>query len=80
MKTATELSEELDTLTNEKILHERMKWFFEKHAPIDKYASAEFHADLIMVMQAIHQDASRHTHALLQTALKALPPISFVPK
>lgn len=55
----------------DRILHDRMEWFFKKYAPADKYEAAEFHADLMMVVQAVHRDASRHTHDLLTRALTA---------
>jgi hypothetical protein len=70
MDTATSIRDrELD----ERALHQRMEWFFKKYAPADKYEAAEFHADLMMVVQAVHQDASRHTHDLLTKALAIIP-------
>jgi hypothetical protein len=61
-------------------LHQRMEWFFKKYAPVDKREAAEFHADLMMVVQAVHRDASRHTHDLLAKALSAMPmPAVFMP-
>jgi hypothetical protein len=58
---------------DERALHDRMEWFFKKYAPADKREAAEFHADLAMVVQAVHRDASRHTHNLLEKALSVMP-------
>lgn len=65
---------------DERALHRRMQWFFEKYAPADKREAAEFQADLTMVVQAVHRDASRETHALLTKALSAMPPAQFIVK
>lgn len=62
---------------DERSLHQRMEWFFKKYAPADKREAAEFHADLAMVVQAVHRDTSRETHALLTKALAAMPPMVF---
>ena len=59
---------------DERALHQRVEWFFKKYAPADKREAAEFHADIMMVVQAVHRDASRETHALLEKALAAMPP------
>jgi hypothetical protein len=63
----------VDQGRDETILHQRMQWFFEKYAPADKRDAAEFQADLMMVVQAVHRDASRHTHDLLGKALSLMP-------
>ena len=47
---------------------------------LNKRDSAEFMADLTLVMQAVHRDASRETHALLTKSLAAMPPPVFVQK
>lgn len=73
--TATEAASQRDRDLDERSLHQRMEWFFKKHAPADKYEAAEFHADLVMVLQAVHRDASRETHALLTNALRVMPPM-----
>lgn len=62
-----------DQALDERALHQRMEWFFKKYAPADKREAAEFHADLIMVVQAVHRDASRETHALLIKVVMAMP-------
>lgn len=71
--TATEAHAVRERDLDERALHQRMEWFFKKHAPADKREAAEFHADLMMVVQAVHRDASRETHALLTKALMAMP-------
>jgi hypothetical protein len=58
---------------DERVLHQRMEWFSKKYTPMGKEAAAEFHADLLMLVQAVHRDASRHTHDLLVKALAAVP-------
>lgn len=75
-KTATEMMMELDERRRgnaEKILHNRMEWFTNKYQPEDRRQASEFHADLLMLIQAVHQDASRHTHKLLESSLNLLP-------
>lgn len=76
MSTATEVAMSArDRERDERSLHERMRWFSEKYTEgMDKRAAAEFHADLMMVVQAIHRDASRETHELLKRSLAAMPP------
>jgi hypothetical protein len=70
----------VDQALDERALHQRMEWFTKTHAPSDKYEAAEFHADLLMLVQAVHRDASRHTHDLLAKALSAVPmPATFMP-
>jgi hypothetical protein len=78
--TAAALAKDRDRDMDERALHQRMEWFFKKHAPADRYEAAEFQADLLMVIQAVHRDASRHTHELLAKALSAMPmPATFMP-
>ncbi len=62
-----------ESTREERILHQRVEWFSKKYAPADKYENAEWHADLLMLVQAVHSDASRETHALLTHALRAMP-------
>jgi len=71
-----------DRENDERSLHARMKWFTKKWTfELDKHASAEFSADFMIVVQAIHRDANRETHALLMKALMAAPPQPiFIPK
>jgi hypothetical protein len=71
--TATEMAARRDADLDERALHQRMEWFFKKYAPADTREAAEFQADLMMVVQAVHRDASRETHALLAKALAAMP-------
>ena len=78
MPTATEVnqtSREADL--DERVMHERMQWFTEKWTvalDLNKRDAAEFGADLLLLVQAIHRDSSRVTHALLTKALMAMPP------
>lgn len=82
MTTATEqMQAQRDRDVAERTLHDRMQWFFEKYVPADKREAAEFQADLTMVVQAIHRDASRETHELLMRAVAAMPnPFTLIQK
>lgn len=84
MKTATELlQEQVGRDRDERSLHSRMLWFTEKWADemnLSREQVATFSADLVMVVQAVHRDASRDTHALLTKALAAMPAPVFVTK
>jgi hypothetical protein len=72
--TATEAITKRDEERQREVLHKRIQWFMEKHAPIDVRYNAEFQADFMMVVQDIHRDASTHTHELLSRSLAAMPP------
>jgi hypothetical protein len=76
MRTATETArEEYDRARDERSLHTMMQRFTEKWtAELRSGDAGEFHADLLMLIQAVHRDASRETHALLTKALAAMPP------
>ncbi len=74
MTTATEtVREPRERDVDERALHQHMEWIFKKYAPADKREAAEFHADLMMVVQAVHRDASRETHRLLMAAVAVMP-------
>ncbi len=78
MTTATEAAlQRLDKERDERELNQRVKWFVDKWAErldASREEVAELSADLVMVVQAVHRDASRETHALLTKALMAMPP------
>lgn len=72
LKTATEAMREMDDRRrDERSVHSYMQHFIDRWAPFEK---GEFVADLTLVLQAVHRDASRETHALLRRALQAMPP------
>lgn len=72
MKTATETMREIDDRhRDERSVHACMQRFIDRWAPFEK---GEFVADLTLVLQAVHRDASRETHALLMHALQSMPP------
>jgi hypothetical protein len=76
-KTATDIqADAVDAHRDERILHSRMEWFTKKYQPADRREASEFQADLLMLVQAVHQDASRYTHKLLENALRAMPPFT----
>lgn len=74
-KTATEaMQERLGREQDERSVHSSMRRFTQRWAPDDRHDAAEFQADLALVLQAVHRDASRDTHALLTKALMVMPP------
>lgn len=75
MKTATEaIQEKIGREHDERSVHAYMRRFAERWQPADRRDAADFYADLTLVLQAVHRDASRETHALLMRALAAMPP------
>lgn len=74
MSTATELMGERNQRDqDERSVHAYMQRFVQRWAPDDRHDAAEFQADLALVVQAIHRDASRETHAMLYRAVAAMP-------
>lgn len=68
---------------DERSLHRRVQWFVEKWTTaldLNKRDAGEFAADFTLVVQAVHRDASRETHALLAKSLAAMPPTFIVGK
>lgn len=84
MTTATEaMQEKIAADQDERAVHRRVQWFVEKWTTsmdLNKRDSAELNADLVMVIQAVHRDASRETHELLRRSLAVMPPPVFVTK
>lgn len=75
MKTATEaIQARIGVEQDERSVHSSMRRFVQRWAPDDRHDAAEFQADLALVLQAVHRDASRETHSLLTKALMAMPP------
>lgn len=78
MSTATEAAmAQREREIDERTLHARVKYFVEKwttQMDLNKRDAAELNADLMMVVQAVHRDASRETHELLKRSLAAIPP------
>lgn len=76
-ETATDALKRMDRERDERDLHMRMKWFVDKWAErldAGREEQAELSADLTLLLQAVHRDASRETHELLTRALSAMPP------
>ena len=74
--TATEAMEKLDADRDMQALHRRVQWFVEKwtnQMDLNRRDASELNADIVMVVQAVHRDASRETHTLLARALSAMP-------
>lgn len=76
--TATEaLQRQREQDLDERSLHRKVQWFTEKWTialDLNKRDAAEFSADFVTVVQAVHRDANRETNALLTRALSAMPP------
>lgn len=79
MKTATDaMQERTGREQDERSVHAYMRRFIERWtADMDKRHAAEFQADLTLVLQAVHRDASRDSHELLRRSLAAMPPSQF---
>lgn len=84
MPTALEaMQKQVQANNDERDVHRKMQWFVEKWTTsmdLNKRDAAELSADLAVVAQAVHRDASRHTHELLARSLAAMPPAVFVKK
>lgn len=76
MTTAIEaMQERIGREHDERSVHTYMRRFVERWTDgMDKRDAAEFQADLTLVLQAVHRDASRDTHELLRRSLAAMPP------
>ncbi len=75
MTAATDATREaIERESDERSLHAAMHRFAKKWNPDHKDDALEFQADLLLLVQAIHRDASRETHTLLTNALMAMPP------
>lgn len=80
-QTAAQTLAELDKTRDERELHQRMKWFVDKWAErldASREETSELSADIVLLVQAVHRDASRETHVLLTKALMAMPPAQFI--
>lgn len=81
--TATEALKQREADIDEQSLNRKVQWFTEKWTvamDLNKRDAAEFVADFVTVVQAVHRDANRETHALLVSALAAVPPSIIMPK
>ena len=79
--TATEAAKQSEAGRDERDLHRKVQWFTEKWTvamDLNKRDAAEFSADFVTVIQAVHRDASRTTHELLAKSFAAMPPPSFI--
>jgi hypothetical protein len=76
-KTATEVMQDRDAWRDERIVHDYMNHFCKRWAPSDQRENAEFQADFLSVVQAIHRDAARPMHDALTKAFAAMSPMIF---
>lgn len=77
------MQEQAQAGRDERDVHRKVAWFVEKWTTamdLNKRDAAELSGDLAVVMQAVHLDASRDTHALLAKAMAAMPAPVFVTK
>lgn len=75
--TATEALEQNGRDSDERALRHYVEHFIRAWAPPEPHAAAEFQADFLLVVQAIHRDASRPLQKALTVAFAAMPPIIF---
>lgn len=74
MQTAAEVLAD-NAARDERSVHAYMTRFTQRWTDgLDRNDAAQFAADLLLLVQAIHRDASRETHALLAKSLAAMPP------
>lgn len=81
--TASEAANEHEKMHGERVLHARVEWFFKKWSEefdLNRRQSAEFNADIIMLVQEVNRDASRYTHDMLAKALAVMPAPSILLK
>lgn len=80
MVTATEaIQEARERERDERSLHATTQRFTEKWtAELRSGDAGEFQADLLMLIQAVHRDAMRETHALLKSSLALMPPVQII--
>ena len=74
--TAAETLTRMNADRDERDLNRRIKWFVDKWSErldAGREEAAELSADVVTLVQAVHRDASRETHALLASALSAMP-------
>lgn len=76
MTTATEdMREKIDRENDERSLHWRMERFTKRWATdLAKNDQAQFHADLVLLLQAVHRDANRDIHRLMLSVIQSWPP------
>ncbi len=69
------MMEEREDFNNRSALHDAMEHFTYHWAPNQPRKAAEFHADLLRLIQAIHRDASKPFGDMLTKAMMAMPPL-----
>ena len=76
MTTATEsIAERRDREYDERSLHHCVERFVSRWTEgMGGVERSTFHGDLVLLIQAVHRDAMRETHALLKSALAVMPP------
>lgn len=62
-----------DSFTSQRCLHNNVERFTREWAPGDPRRRAEFNADLILLVQAVHHDAMIPVERLLSNALRCIP-------
>lgn len=76
-ETATEkLLKRDDANMDARMVHDAMERFSYHWAPSEPRKQAEFQADLLLLIQAVHRDAARPFGDMLTKAIAAMPPLS----
>lgn len=76
-KTATEMLKRDDADMDARMLHDAMERFSYHWAPSEPRKQAEFQADLLLLIQAVHRDAARPFGKMLENAMALMPPMIF---
>ena len=74
MKATDSLLMQQDRITQAP-LHDYMEHFAEKWAPTDRRENAEFQADFLRVIQAVHRDAMKPMEKARTAAVSVMPPM-----
>lgn len=77
-KTATEIAmDDREDFSNRTAVHDAMEHFTYHWAPSQPRKAAEFHADLLRLIQAVHRDSAKPMEAALKNAFALMPPMVF---
>lgn len=76
-RTLEQLRAESAARTDECIVHDYMERFTRRWMPADRNEAADFQADLLSLIQAVHRDASRPFGDMLSKAFSLMPHMIF---
>ncbi len=73
MSTIDEIEKKAEAESDERMLRHAMEHFSYNWAPSAPRKNAEFQADLLLLIQAVHRDAARPLNKMLMAAMGAIP-------